>query len=57
MNCMEKRSDEQKYPFFDDRERLDDEIEEVSVIIHKHPLIYCITSRTSLPTSWNCNIL
>lgn len=55
-NCMSIISDEQKYRFFSDGERLDDNIETVNVKCHNHPLIYCKTSRTRIPTVWNCNI-
>ena len=56
MNCMAKISDEQKYPFFSDGLCLDYEITTVNVKCHNHPLIYCITSRTRIPTLWNCNL-
>ena len=56
MECMYKLSDEQKYPFFTDGERFDDEVKIVNLKCHEHPLMYCITSRTRIPTVWNCNI-
>ena len=56
MNCMEKISDEEKFPFFTDGERLDNEVNSVKVKCHKHPLIYCITSRTRKSFSWDCNL-
>ena len=49
-------SDEQKYRFFSDGERLDDNIETVKAKCHNHSLIYCKTSRTKISTAWNCNI-
>ena len=55
MNCMSRLSDEQKYPFFNDGERLDDGISTVDINLHKHPLIYCITSRARIATYWYCN--
>ena len=54
-HCMEQLSDEQKYPFFSDGKRLDCDINNVKLECHEHPLIYCITSRTRIPTSWYCD--
>ena len=54
-NCMRIRSDEQKYPFFSDGERLDYDIKKVEMKIHNHPLVYCITSRNRIPTCWFCD--
>ena len=54
--CKEMRSDEQKYPFFSDGERLDYDIDSVQIKCHNHPLVYCITSRGRIPTSWFCDL-
>ena len=46
-------SDEQKYPILDDETKESDSIKKVKINCHKHPLMYCITSRNSLSkTSW-----
>lgn len=53
--CMEKISDEEKYPL-DNIDNKDDElIEKINVKSHQHPLIYCITSRADKEkTIWYC---
>ena len=56
MNCMESISDEEKYPFFSDGERIDYDITEAKIGGHQHNMMYCITSRQRIPTSWNCNL-
>jgi hypothetical protein len=56
MACMEMISDEEKYPFFSDGERLDYNTKEVKIEGHEHNMMYCITSRQRIPTSWNCNL-
>ena len=54
--CMGKISDEQKYPILDDGNKENYSIEKVKINCHRHPLMYCITSRNSLSkTSWICN--
>jgi len=56
MVCMRRISDEEKYPFFNDGERKDYEIKTERINNHQHQLIYCITSRYRIPTTWTCNI-
>ena len=55
--CMKKISDEKKYPIFDDDENKESSsIKRVKINCHIHPLMYCITSRSSISkTSWICN--
>ena len=53
---MKTISDEKKYPFLDDETKESDSIKKVKINCHKHPLMYCITSRRSKSkTSWICN--
>ena len=53
---MEKISDEKKYPILDDKIKESNSIKKVTINCHKHPLMYCITSRNSKSkTSWICN--
>ena len=54
-SCMEKLSDEKKYPLFFAGNRLDYNIKVINVFCHEHPMIYCITSRNRNPTTWICN--
>ena len=53
--CMEKISDEEKYPL-DNIDNKDDElIEKIKYDYHPHTLIYCITSRADkIKTIWYC---
>ena len=54
--CLRKISDEPKYPLDEEGNRKNDTIETINFEGHKHPLIYCITSRTAnKKTNWFCN--
>ena len=55
-NCMEKLSDEKKYPLDDEGERENNDIKTIDVDCHEHPLVYCLTSRSeNKETTWICN--
>ena len=54
--CMKVISDEKKYPLIDEGNREDNTIKIVQKFCHRHPLIYCITSRNEKTrTTWICN--
>lgn len=54
--CMKIISDEKKYPLIDEGNRENNTIKIVEKDCHRHPLIYCITSRNAKArTTWICN--
>ena len=54
--CLRKISDEPKYPLDEEGNRKNDTIETINFEGHKHPLMYCITSRAAnKKTNWFCN--
>lgn len=54
--CMKELSDEKKYPLKDEGEKENYDIKTIKMECHKHPLIYCITSRHEKnATSWICD--
>lgn len=54
--CMKKLSDEKKYPLNNDGDRKSYKLNKINIDLHKHPLIYCLTSRNSNnKTTWTCN--
>ena len=54
--CMNEISDEKKYPILDDENKESYSIDQVKINCHRHPLMYCVTSRSSKSkTSWICN--
>ena len=55
-NCMMNRSDEPKYPLYNEGDRESYKIKIINKDCHKHPLIYSITSRSAKKeTTWICN--
>jgi hypothetical protein len=52
---MRQLSDEEKFPFLFRGFRDDHNKNVIKSIYHKHPLIYCMTSRERKLTSWTCN--
>ena len=56
INCKEKISDVKKYPFLKVEAPLNNKIETINMIeVHKHPLIYSMNSRTTIPKK-KCNL-
>ena len=54
--CMDKLSDEKKYPLINSGERISYKYKNIINHRHPHQLIYCITSRSSIgETNWICN--
>ena len=54
--CMDKLSDEKKYPLINSGERISYKNKNITTYRHRHQLIYCITSRSSIgKTNWICN--
>ena len=53
--CIENITDEEKYLFYNEGKK--ENINEIrtKVEYHKHPLIYCMTSKSREKEKWKCN--